>query len=182
MARYTVDIINGSGSQVLPKGTYTVTAAVEGYSGVLDPSTFTAGTAEGSQAFTIEATGTLTLQINETGAEGGTPITEGAFVRCNQDGSVTYGEAKPIGETGVCTFDHVPFGTAEAPVTFYVRQQTSDKTHNRKEEVVAISMAAQTQSEFVQNTPAALQSFTFADANYSGLAVDGSLTFDGPQT
>ena len=117
MAQYVVNITNGSGSEKLPIGQYDVTAAVPGYNGALDPTTFTATGSEGTQAFTISADGTLTLIVNETGAEGGTPVTAGTFIRCNSDGSETYGPAKTIDATGNCVFDAVPYGTAESPIS-----------------------------------------------------------------
>lgn len=181
MSQYLVPITNGTGSQRLPIGAYNVTADVTGYTGVLDPTTFTATGSDGSQAFTIAATGTLTLNVNETGASGGTPVTSGTCIRCSQDGTTTYGTAKTISATGDCIFDHVPFGTAGTPATFYVKQLTSDDTHNIYSGVITVSMEAETQTNYVQNTLAANQSFTLTDAYYSGLNIDGSLTFDGPQ-
>lgn len=181
MSQYVVNITNGSGSKALPKGKYDVTASVPGYTGLLDPSTFTATDTEGSQAFTIAATGTLTLNINETGAEGGTPVTGGTFIRCNSDGTETYGTAKTITATGVCIFDAVPFGTSESPISVYVKQLTTDDTHNLHEGVVSVSMDGETKVQYVLNAPAATQTFTFTDANYAGLNMNGTLTFDGPQ-
>lgn len=87
MAEYIVTITNGTGSELLPAGNYNVAASVTGYDGALDPTTFAATTSEGSQAFTLAATETLTLNVNETGALGGTPITSGTFIRCSQDGA-----------------------------------------------------------------------------------------------
>lgn len=181
MAQHVVNITNGAGSQALVAGNYTVTAAVTGYTGTLDPTTFTATSSTGSQAFTIAATGTLTLNVNDTGAVGGAPITSGTFIRCNADGSQTYGTAKSISALGVCVFDAVPFGTVGSPVAVYMKQLTSDATHNIYPGVLTASMTAQMQSQYVLNGAAALQSFTFTDANYSGLNMDGTLTFDGPQ-
>ena len=181
MSQYVVSITNGAGSQNLPAGNYDVSAAVTGYNGVLDPDAFTATTSTGSQAFTIEATGALTLNINETGASGGAPITGGTFIRCNQAGTQNYGTAKTVSALGVCSFSNVPYGTALAPYTLYVKQLTSDESHSIHSGVISIDMEAATQSNYVQNLPAALQSFTFTDANYAGLNISGSLTFDGPQ-
>ena len=181
MAQYNVTITNGEGSENLPLGSYDVTASVTGYAGLLDPDLFTATAGTGSQAFTIAATGTLTLDVNETGASGGTPIISGTFIRCNQAGTVNYGTAKTVSAIGVCAFDYVPFGDGTTPYDIYVKQLTSDEDHSIHEGVITASMAAQTQSQYVQNTPAALQSFTFTDANYSGLNMNGTLTFEGPQ-
>ena len=181
MAQYVVTITNGAGSKILPKGTYNVTASVPGYTGLLSPSTLTVGDTDASQAFTIAATGTMTLNVNETGAAGGTAVTGGTFIRCNSDGSETYGTAKTVDSSGVCTFNNVPFGTSEAPINVYVKQLTSDDTHNVFADVVAVAMDTMAKIQYVQNAPAALQSVTLTDANYAGLNMDGTLTLDGPQ-
>ncbi len=181
MADYIVTITNGTGIELLPAGNYNVAASVTGYDGALDPTTFTATTSTGSQAFTLAATGTLTLTVNETGASGGTPITAGTFIRCSQDGLTEYGSAKTVSGSGICVFDHVPFGEIGSPYTFYIKQLTSDTTHNIHVGVISIAMEDSTQDEYVQNTLAAEQSFTFTDENYSGLNLSGTLTFTGPQ-
>lgn len=181
MSQYIVNITNGVGSERLPIGVYDVTASVTGYTGLLDPDTFTATGIAGSEDFTIAAEGTLTLVVNETGASGGTPITSGSFIRCNVDGTVTYGTAKTVSAIGECVFDHVPYGTSGSPYTFYVKQLSSDDSHNFDTDPITISMEGDTQTDYVLNTLAALQSFTLVDAYYSGLTVDGSMTFDGPQ-
>lgn len=181
MPDYIVTITNGTGSELLPAGDYSVAASVTGYDGALDPTAFTATTSTGAQAFTLAATGTLTLTVNETGAAGGTPITAGTFIRCSQDGLTEYGTAKTVDGTGICIFDHVPFGDGGSPYAFYIKQLTSDATHNIYVGVITIDMAGATQDEYVQNTLAAEQTFTLADENYSGLTLSGTLTFTGPQ-
>lgn len=177
MSQYVVTITNGAGSERLPIGSYNVTASVTGYTGVLDPTTFTASGTPGSESFTIAAEGTLTLVVNETGASGGTPITGGTFIRCSADGSQTYGTAKTISATGECVFDHVPYGTTLAPYELYVKQLSSDGRHNFDANPITIQMEEDTQTNYVLNDLAALQSFTLEDAYYSGLKVGGSMTF-----
>lgn len=181
MAEYVVTIKNGTGSENLPAGLYNVAASVTGYDGALDTTTFTATSSAGAQAFTLAATGELTLNVNDMGGVGGNPITSGTFIRCSQDGLTEYGTAKSISTQGVCIFNNVPFGDGVTPYTFYVKQLTSDTTHAIHVGVIAIQMAASTQSEYVKNDPAAEQTFTFTDVNYSGLNLSGSLTFTGPQ-
>lgn len=134
-----------------PAGYYNVTASVTGY-GALDSTTFAATTSEASQAFALAATATLILNVNETGALGGTLITSGTFIRCIQDGLTEYGTAKNVSGTGVCVFDYVPFGDSETPYSFYIKQLTSDTTHNKHTGVITIEMAGATQLEYVQNS------------------------------
>ncbi len=177
MANYNVTITNGSGSQVMQAGSYTVTAEATGYDvSTLSPTTFTATTSEGSQAFTLSANGTLTLNVNETGAAGGTPITSGTIVMTNADGSVEYGQAVTIDANGDAVFENVPYGTATEPFQLYFKQLTTADGYNVYDGVISVAMTAQTQTEYVQNTAAAEQTFTLTDANYD-LPIDGALTF-----
>ncbi len=180
MANYNVTITDGNGSQSMQRGTYTVTAEVTGYKGAtLSPTTYTATDSTGSETFTLSATGTLTFNVNETGAAGGTPITSGTIIMTNESGSEDYGTAVNIGATGDAVFNNVPYGSTDTPFTLYFRQLTSDENHNTFEGVITVNMTAQTQTEYIQNTANAIQTFTVTDANYPGLPIDGSLIFTG---
>lgn len=177
MANYTVTITNGTGSQAMQRGTYDVTATANGYDvSTLEPKTFTATTAEGTQAFTLSANGTLTFNVNETGAAGGTPITGGSLVMTDATGATEYGQPVTIGADGNAVFENVPYGTATEPFQLYFKQLSTADGYNPFEGVISVSMTAQTQTEYVQNTAAAVQTFNVTDANY-GMPVDGSLTF-----
>ena len=178
MATYQVTITNGSGSQNMKAGTYTVSAtSAPGYDlSSLTPTTFTATSEAGSQAFTLTAQGTLTFIVNETGASGGTPVTGGTIVMTDSSGNVQYGSPVNIGSDGNAVFNNVPYGDGTSPVTLYFKQLTTDDNHNIHTGVISVSMSSQTQTEYVQNTPIALQTFTVTDATYTGLPV-GSATF-----
>ena len=174
MADYNVTIINGNGSQTMNAGEYTVSAIyAPGYDmATLSPTTFTANSTTGTGAFTLAATGTLTITFNETGAEGGTPITSGTVVMTNSTGETQYGSIVQIDENGTATFNNVPYGSEQAAYTLYFKQLTSDENHNIYENVFAIGMGSQTQQEYILNTPkAVLQNFTLTDANYPNLPV-----------
>ena len=180
MATYQVTITNGAGSENMKAGTYAVTAAsAPGYDlSSLSPATFTATAEAGTQAFTLTAEGTLTFIVNETGASGGTPITGGTIVMTDSAGTVEYGSPVTIDSNGNAVFNNVPYGDGTSPITLYFKQLTTDAGHNVHQGVVTVSMTAQTQTEYLQNTAIALQSFTLTDANYSGLPVDSaSLSF-----
>ncbi len=179
MATYNVTITNGTGSQVMQRGTYDVAATAAGYDvSTLTPATFTATDTPATQAFTLSANGTLTFVVNETGAAGGTPITGGSLVMTDATGAEEYGQPVAIGADGNAVFENVPFGTDTEPFQLYFKQLASDDTHNPFEGVISVAMTAQTQTEYVQNAAAAEQTFTLRDANYD-LPIDGSLTFTG---
>ncbi len=177
MANYNVTITNGTGSQAMKKGSYSVSATANGYDvSTLTPKTFTATENEGSQSFTLSANGTLTFNVNETGAAGGTPITSGSIVMTDATGTTEYGQPVSISANGDAVFENVPYGSADTPFQLYFKQLSSDENHNAFDGVISVSMTAQTQTEYIQNTAIAVQTFNLTDANY-GLPIDGSLEF-----
>ncbi len=179
MANYTVTITDGTGSQVMQAGTYAVTAEAAGYDvSTLTPDAYTATAAEGSQAFTLSANGTLTFIVNDTGAAGGTPIVGGTIVMTDETGTTEYGAPVTVGTDGTAVFANVPYGTTAEPFQLYFKQLTAAEGYNLFEGVISVSMTAQTQTEYIQNTAAATQTFTLRDANYD-MPIDGSLTFTG---
>ncbi len=177
MATYNVTITNGNGSQAMQKGTYNVTATANGYDvSTLTPSTFTATESAGSESFTLSANGTLTFNVNETGAAGGTPVTGGTIIMTDATGTTEYGTAVTISATGEAVFDNVPYGATGTPFQLYFKQLTTDDNHNVYDGVISVEMTAQTQTEYVQNNPTATQTFSLLDATY-GLPISGSLSF-----
>ncbi len=177
MANYTVTITNGTGSQAMQRGAYAVTAEANGYDpSTLNPQTYTATDSENTQAFTLSANGTLTFVVNDTGAAGGTPITGGTIVMTDATGTTEYGQPVTIDAGGNAVFENVPYGTTTEPFQLYFKQLTTADGYNIFEGVIPVSMTAQTQTEYIQNTAAAQQTFTLTDANYD-LPVDGTLTF-----
>lgn len=179
MANYNVTIKNGTGSQAMKSGEYSVTATANGYDTTsLNPKTFTAGRTEGSQTFSLSANGTLTLNVNETGAVGGTPITSGTIIMTDSTGIAEYGSEVTIGGKGDAVFNNVPYGTSGEPFTLYFKQLTSDENHNIFDGIITISMISQEQTEYVQNIANAVQTFTLIDENY-GMPISGTLNFTG---
>lgn len=177
MANYNVVITDGTGSQAMQRGTYSVTATATGYDpSTLEPKTFTATDAESTQVFTLTANGTLTINVNETGAAGGTPITSGTIVMTDETGATEYGQPATINASGDAVFDNVPYGTTGEPFQLYFKQLTTDEDHNIFEGVINVAMTAETQTAYVQNTASAVQTFTLTDSTY-GMPIDGSLNF-----
>ncbi len=177
MANYNVTITDGTGSQAMQRGTYDVSATATGYDlSTLSPTTFTATNEAQTQAFTLSANGTLTLVVNDTGAAGGTPIGGGTLVMTDATGAEEYGQPVTVGTNGEAVFENVPYGTAGEPFPLYFKQLTAADGYNPVEGVISVSMTAQTQTEYVQNTAAAVQTFTLTDENY-GMPIDGTLNF-----
>ncbi len=177
MANYNVTITDGNGSQAMQRGTYDVTATANGYDvSTLQPKTFTATDSPATQAFTLTANGTLTFIVNDTGAAGGTPIAGGTIVMTDATGTVEYGQPVTVGADGNAVFQNVPYGTAAEPFQLYFKQLTAAEGYNTFDGVIPVSMTAQTQTEYIQNTAAAEQTFTLNDATYD-LPIDGTLSF-----
>ena len=174
MADYNVTIINGTGSQTMNAGTYSVSATyAPGYDmQTLTPTTYTATSSSQTGAFTISANGTLTIIFNETGLEGGTPITSGTVVMTDATGTAQYGDVVEIDTNGTAVFNNVPYGSEQSAYTLYFKQLTSDENHNIYENVFTVGMGNQTQTEYIINKlKSVLQNFTLTDANYPNLPV-----------
>ena len=186
MANYNVTIINGTGSQTMNPGTYSVSAIyAPGYDmESLSPTEYTATSLTSTGAFTLSATGTLIINFNETGAAGGTPITSGTVVMTDSTGTEQYGAVVEIDSNGIATFNNVPFGSEQAAYTLYFKQLTSDENHNIYKDVFAVGMGDQTQTEYILNTlKSVLQNFTLTDANYPNLPVyNAVLKFENDET
>lgn len=169
MANYSIDIINGSGSKNIQKGNYAVSVNAKGYFDptTLDPQIYICAAGSTGEAFTVEGAGTLIFNVNETGAAGGTPVTAGSIVMTDSTGDIEYGAPVAIGTDGNAIFEKVPHGTVDDPFTLYFKQLTTDDAHDIYEGVITVNMTADTQTEYVKNEPAALQTFTLKDATYN---------------
>lgn len=179
MANYNVQITNGVGSAAMKSGTYTVTASANGYDATtLSPTSYTATAAAGSGAFTLSADGVLTIIFNETGAEGGTPITSGSVVMTDASGETQYGSPISIGADGTAVFNNVPYNL-DTPYLLYFKQLSSDDGHNVYSGVFAVGMGSAAQTEYIVNSPIAEQSFNLTDANYGFPIAQATLDFAG---
>lgn len=159
-----VNITNGTGSENLINGDYTVTALVTGYDNTtINPTDITVDAVINEYAFSIAATGTLTLHVTDTGTSAGTPIVGATFIRTDA--------------TGNAVFNNVPYADTNAP-TIYFKQTASDGDHEFDDAVQSTTLTTDTQTLEIQNTVGALRTITLTDANYENLPVDsGTLTF-----
>lgn len=159
-----VNITNGTGSENLINGDYTVTALVTGYDNTtINPTDITVDAVINEYAFSIAATGTLTLHVTDTGTSAGTPIVGATFIRTDA--------------TGNAVFNNVPYADTNAP-TIYFKQTASVGDHEFDDAVQSTTLTTDTQTLEIQNTVGALRTITLTDANYENLPVDsGTLTF-----
>ena len=172
-----INIVNGSGTGELINGSYSVTADVTGYeSSSINPSSLDVVAGTNTYAFTISATGSLTLHVSEDGTSSGTPIVGATFVRCDSTG-VEYGSAITTDSNGDAVFDYVPFSETGAP-TIYFKQTASDGNHEFDSSVQSTTMTTSTSTVEIQNSVGATRTITLMDSNYSNLPIGtGSLTF-----
>ena len=171
-----INITNGTGTGELINDTYTVTANVTGYDDIsINPDSVSIVEDTNSYAFTIGATGTLTLHVTEDGTETGTPIVGATFYRTDSVGT-EYGTVIVTDSNGDAVFNNVPFAATAAPVIYY-KQTASDGDHEFDSAVQNTTLTTDTNTVEIQNPVGATRTITLTDANYSNLPIDtGSLT------
>lgn len=171
-----VTITNGTGQTELINDTYTVTAEVTGYdNSTINPSSITVDAATDTYAFTISATGTLTLHVTDTGTTAGTPIVGATFIRTDSTGT-EYGGVITTDTEGNAVFNNVPFAETGAPLIYY-KQTASDGDHEFDSTVQSTSLTTQTETIEITNAPGATRTINLTDANYDNLPIDsGSIT------
>lgn len=171
-----VTITNGTGQTELINDTYTVTAEVTGYdNSTINPSSITVDAATDTYAFTISATGTLTLHVTDTGTTAGTPIVGATFIRTDSTGT-EYGSVITTDTEGNAVFNNVPFADTNAPLVYY-KQTASDGDHEFDSTVQSTSLTTQTETIEITNAQGATRAINLTDANYDNLPIDsGSIT------
>lgn len=173
---YVISITNGSGSQAILNGTYAVTSAVTGYDDAsILPVSQVVSNGVNTYAFTVAATGTLTLHVTADGTVGGTPVTGATFARCDSAGNV-YGAPITSDVNGDAVFPFVPFAASGAPLIYY-KQTASDGDHEFDPALTNTTMTTSTKTIEIINTPAAVRTINLTDPNYAGLPIEsGTLT------
>ncbi len=169
----SVTITNGTGTTELINGTYTVTAEVSGYNNSsINPDSITVDAATNTYAFTISATGSLTLHVTDNGTSTGTPIIGATFVRTDSTGT-EYGIPITTDAEGNAVFNNVPFAETGAP-TIYYKQTASDGEHEFDNTVQNTTLSASTETIEIQNTAGATRTINLTDANYENLPIDNA--------
>lgn len=170
----TVNINNGTGTTELINATYTVTADVNGYeNSSINPASVTVVEGTNTYAFTISASGTLTLHVTETTT--GTPIVGATFYRTDSNG-VEYGSIITTNSNGDAVFDNVPYSTTQAP-TIYYKQTASDGNHEFDTTIQSTTMTTSSSTIEIQNPLGATRTITLEDANYANLPIGvGTIT------
>ena len=101
MARHTIPITNGKGSIELVTGTYNAQASAGGYdASTLNPKSVTIIDGMDTYAFTISATGVLTLHVTDNGDPStGVQIIGAKFIRTDSTGTIVGNEITTKMET-----------------------------------------------------------------------------------
>lgn len=173
-----ININNGTGTGELINGSYTVTADVTGYDDTsINPSSITVEAGTNTYAFTISATGTLTLHVTEDGTTTGTPIVGATFVRTDSLGT-EYGTPITSDANGDAVFNNVPFDSTNAPLIYY-KQTASDGDHEFDQTVQNTSLTTSTATVEIINQPGATRTINLTDSNYTNLPIEsGTLTLN----
>ena len=173
-----ITITNGTGTADIVNGSYNVTALVNGYDNAsISPATVDIAEGTNTYAFTIGATGTLTLHVTEDGKSAGTPIIGATFFRTDATGN-EYGNIITTDANGDAIFDNVPYDTTNAPVIYY-KQTASDGDHEFDNTVQNTTMTTSTETVEIQNAPGAQRTVNLIDVNYNGLPVEsGQLSLE----
>ncbi len=173
-----ININNGTGTGELINGSYTVTADVTGYDNTsINPSSITVEAGTNTYAFTISATGTLTLHVTEDGTTTGTPIVGATFIRTDSAGN-EYGTAITSDTNGDAVFNNVPFDATNAPLVYY-KQTASDGDHEFDQTVQSTTLTTQTATVEITNQPGATRTINLTDSNYTNLPIEsGTLTLN----
>ena len=172
-----VNIANGTGTTELLNETYTVSANVTGYDNTtINPKSVTVEEGTNKYAFTISATGTLTLHVTEDGTSGGTPVVGATFIRTDASGN-EYGSEITTNDQGNAVFNNVPYDATNAPIVYF-KQTASDGDHEFDTEVQSTTLTTQTKTLEIENSPGEERTITLTDANYANLPITtGTLTF-----
>jgi len=170
-----ITITNGTGSEAVGVGSYIVSAAVTGYNNSsINPSSVSIETSTSNYAFTISATGTLTIHVTDTGTSEGTPIVGATFYRTDSSGN-TYGNIITTDSQGDAVFNNVPYDTNG--FTIYYKQTASDGNHDFNTAVTSTSLTSSTTTLELQNPNFQTYNFTLNDANYENMPIDsGTIT------
>ena len=169
----TITISNGSGSANIINGTYSVTSDTNGYDNTsINPSSLTVIEGTNSYAFTISASGTLTLHVSEDGTSSGTPIVGATFIRTDSAGN-EYGSVVTSDSNGDAVFSNVPYSASNAPI-IYFKQTASDGEHEFSNSVQNTSLTTSTSTLEITNTLGALRTITLTDANYNNLPIENA--------
>lgn len=173
---YNIPITNGTGSENVNNGAYSVSASFAGYdSTTLDPASITVTADVTVYDFKISATGVLTLHVTEDGTSAGTPVENAVFVRCDSSGNPV-GDNVTTDSTGTATISNVPYDS-DGSISVYYKQLSSDSRHSFDDTLKSAIMTASSQTVEIANALYAQRVFNVTDANYPSLTITtGSLT------
>ena len=103
-----ITITNGVGTSDVINGNYDVTSEVTGYENTsINPSNVQIVEGTNTYAFTIAATGTLTLHVSEDGTSEGVPVVGATFIRTDSDGNEYCLQKRSINQSGHQRLDHL---------------------------------------------------------------------------
>lgn len=179
MARHTIPIKDGKGSIKLVTGTYNAQVVASGYdTSTLNPKSVTIVDETDTYAFTISATGTLTLHVTDTGDPNtGVQIIGAKFIRTDSTGTIV-GNEIITNQEGNAVFNNVPFAESGSN-TIYYKQILSDGGHTFDDTVKSITMTVESETVQITNPEAPVRNFTLMDASFPNIPIlDGQIILE----
>ncbi len=174
MARpYSISIVDGTGTQEILDGKYSVTANISGYdNSTINPTSVEIVSGTSEYTFTVSANGTLTINVSDGQ---GTNIVGATFIRIDADGN-EYRSVVTTDSDSNAVLNNVPYSTENAP-TVYFKQLSSDGNHNFTTGVKSVLLSVQAGVSNIINSKAETKTIKLTDANYEGLVVSsGTIT------
>ena len=171
MARHTIPITNGKGSIELVTGTYNAQASAGGYdASTLNPKSVTIIDGTDTYAFTISATGVLTLHVTDNGDPStGVQIIGAKFIRTNSTGTIV-GKEITTNTDRDAVFNNVPFAESGSTAIYY-KQISSDGGHTFDDTVKSITMTEAAETVQITNTTAPVRNFKLMDSSYPNIQI-----------
>ena len=179
MARHTIPITNGKGSIELVTGTYNAQASAGGYdASTLNPKSVTIIDGTDTYAFTISATGVLTLHVTDNGDPStGVQIIGAKFIRTNSTGTIV-GKEITTNTDGDAVFNNVPFAESGSTAIYY-KQISGDGGHTFDTAVKSTVMTTESQVVEIENPSAPERNFTLMDASFPNIPImDGQIILE----
>lgn len=171
MGKHIVQITNGKGTIHLTDGTYKATALAEGYDvTTLEPKEVLIEQDKDTYAFTISATGTLTIHVTDAGEQSGSPVSGAKFIRTTNTGT-SLGIEAISGQDGNAIFNNVPFSES-GNIKIYYRQITSDGEHTFIDTLKTVTMTNSTLTEEISNPLAPLRNLTLTDISLPNITIE----------
>lgn len=172
MAKYEIEIKNGTGTLNIPNGTYSVESNTAGYNNTtITPKEIEITNNIDTYNFTLSTEGTLTFHVTETGTKEGIAIVGAKFVRCDKEGN-SYGDEIITDNNGNASFNNIPNDSSiKAPIIYY-KQTLSDDFHQFDPSLQMTVLNIDVETIEVTNPLPSAKTFKLGEEKYNELPIE----------